>query len=71
MGVMDQNTMLVAVSFRKGEPRLGWEDWTVYPGPDINSLPLEVTSALDHVMREAGLDVDLLLNMVINASSYC
>jgi len=39
MGISGKEVVLATLSFREGEPRLAWDYWNTYPGPDINVLP--------------------------------
>ena len=67
MGVMEGSVTLLSACFKKGEPRVKW-DWDIYVGPDVNSLPGEVTDVIDYLFKEVGLSTQMIMNMVINNS---
>lgn len=68
MGVMEGSVVLLTLCFRGGEPRLSWE-WQTYVGPDVNSLPIEVTDVIDYLMKTVGLSTKMIMNMAIYSSS--
>jgi hypothetical protein len=63
MGMMEGSLILLTTCFRKGEPRLTWE-FEDYVGPDVNTLPQEVTEVVDHLLKQVGLSTEMLTNMV-------
>ena len=58
--------MLLGVHFRSVRPTDQW-DSSIYLGPNINSLPEEVTGSIDHILRQVGLETELIVNMSITA----
>ena len=69
MGMMEGSLVLLTTCFRQGEPRLTW-DWNSYVGPDVNTLPIEVTEVIDHILKNVGLTTKMLTNMVVYTSIY-
>ena len=67
MAVLQGGVEIVSIFFSPAD-RTNINEAQVYPGPELSTLPEEVTDAMNTVLDVLGVSTELLMNTVLHSA---